>query len=75
MVVLGIGNNALFVAKLERMRIVERERRIAEGEDIAIEELKKRCVLSTKKYLLAGSDKAKKIRAEALSRDLRRWLV
>jgi len=62
-----IYTNDEYIARMEKH--VEKRKEL-----IVQEELKKRCELSTKRYKSMGLEKARKLRASAYSRDLRRWL-
>lgn len=55
--------------RLERAEVVQNRKSF-----ILQEELAKRCKLSSRRYKMMGDEKAKKLRAEAYSADLRRWL-
>lgn len=66
-----IYSNIDLVEKCER--IYESEKK-SKRDFISKVELLKRHELSSVRYKMMGSEKAKKLRAEALSYDLRRWV-
>lgn len=66
-----IYSNIDLVEKIQRFEQIKRE---SKRELILKEELIKRCQLSSNRYKLMGNEKARKLRSEALSYDLRRWV-